>query len=148
MPPPARHASGETGPQPRRQSLYDLVPPLLARPVMSGFGKEFDMLSAQKSATLDHEFRPATETFDFHLALGHIPDVEQFHLLVGAQEIPLKKHTHETHSVHDIRNKAFALLGEGAQAEFTHYVEGVELPAGHTSILRVIYPSQTAPIPE
>ncbi len=40
------------------------------------------------------------------------------------------------------------MLHEGAQSEFTHYVEGVELPAGHTSILRVTYPSQTCPIPE
>ena len=106
------------------------------------------MLSEQKYAMLDHEFRPATEKFDFHLALGHIPDAEQFHLLVGAQEIPLKKHTQETLPVHATRNKAFGLLDEGVQAEFTHYVEGVELPADHTSILRVMYPSQTAPIPE
>jgi hypothetical protein len=106
------------------------------------------MVLGQKHGALGNEPLSETETFDFHLALGHIPDIEQFHLLVGAQEIPLKKHTRKTLSAHASKNKALGLLHEGAQSEFTHYVEGVELPAGHTSILRVTYPSQTAPIPE
>lgn len=106
------------------------------------------MSLGQKPDARGNEPLSTTETFDFHLALGHIPDLEQFHLLAGAQEIPLKKHTQKTLSVHASKNKALGLLNEGAQSEFTHYVEGVELPAGHTSILRVTYPSQTAPIPE
>ena len=106
------------------------------------------MSLGQKPGVRGNEPRSATETFDFHLALSHIPDVEQFHLLAGAQEIPLKKHTQETLSGHATKNKALGLLNEGVQSEFTHYVEGVELPADHTSILRVTYSSQTAAIPE
>ncbi len=132
----------------RRRDLYVLVPSLLARLAMDGSRKEFDMSLKQKPGVHTNAPLSATETFDFHLALGHIPDVEQFHLIVGAQEIPLKQHSQKTLSVHASKNKALGLLHEGAHLEFTHYVEGVELPAGHTSILRVMYPSQTAPISE
>ena len=115
---------------------------------MGGFRKEFDMSLKQKPGVRTNAPLSATETFDFHLALGHIPNVEQFHLWVGSQEITLKQHTRKTLSVHASKNKALGLLHEGAHSEFTHYVEGVELPSDHTSILRVMYPSQTAPIPE
>ncbi len=42
------------------------------------------MVSGQKPGAPGNKPLSATETFDFHLALGHSPNVEQFHLLVGA----------------------------------------------------------------
>jgi hypothetical protein len=88
------------------------------------------------------------ETFDFHFALGHLPGVESFHLHTGGERIPLTPHTPQTLAAHAERDAALGLLDEQARATFTHYVEGVQLSPERARILRVTYPSATAPIPE
>src|SRR5262249_22035436 len=119
-----------------------------------GFRKECNMAITQKPIAPSRKSlgrarpRLTSETFDFHFALGHLPDVKQFQLHTGTQTIPLKAHTPETLATHAGKNKALGLLDEGTRSAFTHYVEGVDLSATRVSILRVTYPSPTAPIPE
>jgi hypothetical protein len=92
---------------------------------------------------------PETETFDFHFALGHLTGVEQFDLRAGGGEaIALRAHTEQSLIAHAARNQALALLDDAARSQFTHYVEGVSLSPDVARILRVTYPSATAPIPE
>lgn len=88
------------------------------------------------------------ETLDFHFALGHLPGVEQFQLHVGGERIPLTAHTPQTLAAHAARNAALGLLDEETRATFTHYAEAVPLSPRRARILRVSYPSPSAPIPD
>jgi LBP / BPI / CETP family, C-terminal domain len=94
------------------------------------------------------EEMPETETFDFHFTLGHLPGIEQFHLHTGSERIPLRPHTAQTLAAHAARNRALGLLDDEARSMFTHYAEGVSLSPRVARILRVVYASATAPIPE
>ena len=104
-------------------------------------------LAPRPAGKPDHT-RPADETFDFHFALGHIPDVEEFHLHTGRERLPLKRHTPDTLRLHATKNRALGLMCPSAQADVTHYVEDVSLSATRARILRVTYPSQDANIPD
>lgn len=90
----------------------------------------------------------APETLDFDFALGHLPGIGQFHLNTGSKRIALQRHTPDTLAAHASRNRALGLLDEESRSMFTHYAEAVELPTDRARILRVTYPSATAPIPE
>jgi hypothetical protein len=90
----------------------------------------------------------ASDTLDFHFALGHLPGAGPFHLNTGSERIALQPHTPDTLAAYASRNDALGLLDDESRSMFTHYAEAVELPADRVRILRVPYPSATAPIPE
>jgi LBP / BPI / CETP family, C-terminal domain len=115
-------------------------------------------LVRRETARSDRSVRPGTleasleenaaETFDFHFALGHLPGTGPFELHTGTERISLQPHTTETLTAYARRNAALGLLDEETRSTFTHYAEDVGLSPRTARILRVTYPSATAPIPE
>lgn len=83
----------------------------------------------------------ATLHFDLR-HLSHLPGDQQFTLHGLESSTPITAHTDQTRLEHAGLNKALQMMPQEHLDSFTHFVEGIDLPADATSFLWVGYPSK------